>query len=141
MSRWPYVFFTAACFYIMVGVCWGMYMGITHDHATSPGHAHLNLLGFVSLSIMGGYYALLGKETPNWLIATNFTLMNLGVCLLAPALFLVLSQTVEPTRIVPVFIVGEFSILLGFLAFFAAVIGGLRRASPKRSGLQAFATA
>lgn len=141
MSRWPYVFFAAACFYIMVGVCWGMYMGITHDQATSPGHAHLNLLGFVSLSIMGGFYALLGKETPNWLIATNFTLMNLGVCLLAPALFLVLSQRVEPAQVVPVFMVGEFCILFGFLAFGAAVLRGLRRAGGMRSGLRAYLAA
>lgn len=141
MSRWPYVFFVAACFYIMVGVCWGMYMGITHDTATAPGHAHLNLLGFVSLSIMGGFYALLGKETPGWLVATNFGLMNLGVCLLAPALFLLLSQRVEVAQVVPVFMVGEFSILFGFLAFFAAVIGGLRRAGKARSGLRAFAAA
>ena len=141
MSRWPYVFFAAACFYIMIGVCWGMYMGITHDTATAPGHAHLNLLGFVSLSIMGGFYALLGKETPGWLIATNFGLMNLGVCLLAPALFLLLSQRVEVAQVVPVFMIGEFSVLFGFLAFFAAVVGGLRRAGRARSGLKGFAVA
>ena len=141
MSRWPYVFFTAACGYIMIGVCWGMYMGMSRDMATAPGHAHLNLLGFVSLSIMGGYYALLGKETPNWLIATNFTLMNIGVCLMAPSLFLVLSQRVEVPTIIPFIITGEFSILLGFLAFFAAVVGGLRRASRTRGGIKGFAIA
>jgi hypothetical protein len=141
MSRWPYVFFAAACFYIMVGVCWGMYMGITHDVATAPGHAHLNLLGFVSLSIMGSFYALLGKETPHWLVTTNFALMNLGVCLLAPALFLLLSQRVEVAQVVPVFMIGEFSILFGFLAFGAAVVLGLRRAGKARSGLMGFATA
>lgn len=141
MSRWPYVFFTAACFYIMVGVCWGMYMGITHDMATAPGHAHLNLLGFVSLSIMGGFYALLGKETPNWLIAANFGLMNLGVSLMAPILFLLLSQRVEPPTLVPFLIFAEFSILFGFLAFFAAVVMGLRRAGQSRRSLTGFAVA
>lgn len=141
MSRWPYVFFAAACFYIMVGVCWGMYMGMSRDMATAPGHAHLNLLGFVSLSIMGGFYALLGKETPNWLIATNFGLMNLGVCLMAPSLFLVLSQRVDVPTIVPFIAVGEFSILFGFLAFFTAVVGGLRRAGQSRRGLAGFAIA
>ncbi|MCE3288966.1 MAG: hypothetical protein K0R83_978, partial [Caulobacter sp.] len=60
-------------------------------------------------------------------IATNFGLMNLGVCLLAPALFLLLSQRVEVATVVPVFMIGEFSILFGFLAFFAAVVMGLRR--------------
>ena len=49
MSRWPNAFFMMATCCIMVGTSWGLYMSVTHDFATSPAHAHLNLLGFVSL--------------------------------------------------------------------------------------------
>jgi hypothetical protein len=42
---------------------------------------------------------------------------------------------------VPFIIVGEFSILFGFLAFFAAVVMGLRRAGQSRRGLTGFAIA
>ena len=33
-------------------------MGISKDHAAMPAHAHLNLLGFVSLFLFGFYYRL-----------------------------------------------------------------------------------
>lgn len=33
-------------------------MGISQDHSTAPAHAHLNLLGWVSLFMMGLYYRL-----------------------------------------------------------------------------------
>jgi len=33
-------------------------MGISQDHSTFPAHAHLNLLGWVSLFLFGIYYHL-----------------------------------------------------------------------------------
>jgi len=33
-------------------------MGISENHATMPAHAHLNLLGWVSLFLIGTYYRL-----------------------------------------------------------------------------------
>ena len=41
-----------------VGVIWGIQMGISQNHAAMPAHAHLNLLGFVSLFLFGFYYRL-----------------------------------------------------------------------------------
>jgi hypothetical protein len=37
---------------------WGIVMGISEDHSTMPAHAHLNLLGWVSLFLFGIYYHL-----------------------------------------------------------------------------------
>jgi len=42
----------------LVGMSWGITMGISHDHSTMPAHAHLNLLGWVSLFLFGVYYRL-----------------------------------------------------------------------------------
>jgi len=42
----------------LVGMAWGITMGISHDHSTMPAHAHLNLLGWVSLFLFGVYYRL-----------------------------------------------------------------------------------
>ena len=40
-------------------------MGATQATICSdPAHAHLNLLGWVTLSLMGGFYALSGKGAP-----------------------------------------------------------------------------
>jgi hypothetical protein len=50
--------FQAAVMCVIVGMCWGIAMGISHDHSTMPAHAHLNLLGWVSLFLFGLFYHL-----------------------------------------------------------------------------------
>ncbi len=50
--------FRAAVLLVMSGMVWGMVMGISQDHSTMPAHAHLNLLGWVSLFLFGIYYRL-----------------------------------------------------------------------------------
>ncbi len=48
--------FRAAVLMVIVGMVWGIVMGIGQDHSTLPAHAHLNLLGWVSLFLFGIYY-------------------------------------------------------------------------------------
>lgn len=50
-------FFTAVIVGL-VGMSWGIYMAISQDHSTMPAHAHLNLLGWVSLFLFGIFYRL-----------------------------------------------------------------------------------
>jgi hypothetical protein len=40
------------------GMIWGIVMAISQNHAAMPAHAHLNLLGFVSLFLFGLFYHL-----------------------------------------------------------------------------------
>jgi hypothetical protein len=50
--------FRAAVLMAIAGMIWGIVMGISQDHSTLPAHAHLNLLGWVSLFLFGIYYHL-----------------------------------------------------------------------------------
>jgi|SRR6185312_15070231 peptidoglycan/LPS O-acetylase OafA/YrhL len=50
--------FQAAVLFVLVGMIWGIQMAITQDHSAFPAHAHLNLLGWVSLFLFGIYYRL-----------------------------------------------------------------------------------
>ena len=50
--------FRAAVVMVIAGMIWGITMAITQDHSTLPAHAHLNLLGWVSLFLFGIYYHL-----------------------------------------------------------------------------------
>jgi hypothetical protein len=50
--------FRAAVVMVIAGMIWGIAMGISQDHSTLPAHAHLNLLGWVSLFLFGIYYHL-----------------------------------------------------------------------------------
>ena len=50
--------FRAAVILVAVGMIWGIVMGKSQDHSTMPAHAHLNLLGWVSLFLFGIFYHL-----------------------------------------------------------------------------------
>jgi hypothetical protein len=53
LPRWC---FALASVTAVIGVSLGIYMGLAHDFTLAPVHAHINLLGWVSLFIMGLYY-------------------------------------------------------------------------------------
>jgi hypothetical protein len=53
MSRLPLLFIATAALCLVVGVALGIAMGIAHDFSFAPVHAHLNLLGWTSLALMG----------------------------------------------------------------------------------------
>ena len=48
--------FQAAVVLVLAGMGWGVVMAASGDHSTMPAHAHLNLLGWVSLFLFGIYY-------------------------------------------------------------------------------------
>jgi peptidoglycan/LPS O-acetylase OafA/YrhL len=50
--------FRAAVIFAIVGLAWGIMMAISEDHSEMPAHAHLNLLGWVSLFLFGIFYKL-----------------------------------------------------------------------------------
>ncbi|MGD9979955.1 MAG: hypothetical protein AB7H66_15760 [Hyphomonadaceae bacterium] len=51
--RYDLIFITAALLCLLVGEGLGIYMGIAQDFLLSPAHAHLNLLGWVTLAAFG----------------------------------------------------------------------------------------
>jgi len=128
-DRWPHAFFGAAAFYAMVGVSWGLTMSITKHHETYSAHAHLNLLGWVSLALMGTFYALLGQGAPNWVKLTNFVLSNVGVTCMITGLYFYLSQTGSPVFYGPLLAVGGLCTVSGFFVFgITAVTTAFRKA-------------
>ena len=50
--------FQAGVLFVLAGMVWGLQMAISNDHSAFPAHAHLNLLGFVSLFLFGFYYRM-----------------------------------------------------------------------------------
>jgi len=126
-SRWPHAFFAAAATSAMIGVCWGLTMSIIQNHATYSAHAHLNLLGWTSLALMGTFYALLGQSVPNWVKLTNFTLSNVGVISMISGLFMYLGQVGSPVIYGPLLAVGGLCTVSGFLLFGGTVLSSLVR--------------
>jgi peptidoglycan/LPS O-acetylase OafA/YrhL len=50
--------FRAAVLFGIAGMAWGIDMAVRGDHTQFPAHAHLNLLGWVSLFLIGVFYRL-----------------------------------------------------------------------------------
>jgi len=126
MSRISIAFFGAAVVYALGGMVLGVYMGASNDHTMAPVHAHINLLGWASLALMGAFYGLAGARTPAKLAWANFGLSNLGNLLALPMVAVV--QSGKPP-IVPVLVGGEVAIVLGMLLFGIAIIQ-VARSSP-----------
>jgi len=43
---------------LLLGMLWGISMGIRADFTLAPAHAHLNLVGFVLMFLVGLYYRI-----------------------------------------------------------------------------------
>jgi hypothetical protein len=52
-NRLPLLFLATAALCLLTGTSLGIAMGIAHDFRFAPVHAHLNLLGWTSLALMG----------------------------------------------------------------------------------------
>ena len=50
--------FLSAVLLAIVGMLWGIDMAMSGDHSAMPAHAHLNLLGWVTLFLFGIFYHL-----------------------------------------------------------------------------------
>jgi len=50
--------FVAAVICAIIGMMMGLHMAISGEHLQKPAHAHVNLLGWVSLFLYGVYYRL-----------------------------------------------------------------------------------
>jgi hypothetical protein len=112
MSKLPLAFFSTGALCVVGGMIWGIIMAASGDHAMMPAHAHLNLMGWATLSLMGIFYALTGKnDRLGWL---NSVLSTLGVVISIPSLAMLLAgnQAMEKGATV-----GAILALLGMLVF------------------------
>ena len=66
--------FRLAVLFVIAGMAMGIGMAASHDHSIMPAHAHLNLLGWVSLFLFGVYY----ERRPN-LDASRLARVQVGV--------------------------------------------------------------
>ncbi|HEY1329280.1 MAG TPA: cytochrome-c oxidase [Casimicrobiaceae bacterium] len=84
-------FIKIAVLYLAVGVTLGLIMGIRQSFALAPVHAHINLLGWASLALVGLVYHAYPAAAETRLARIHFWLHNLGLPPLMIALALMLS--------------------------------------------------
>ena len=115
--------FGALC--LLAGMTLGMQMGGSGDFTLMPAHAHLNLLGWVTMSLYGAFYALTRETLSEKLAWTNFGFSAAGVIVMIPFLAMMLSSGNEALEVY-VAIGGGLS-MLGLLVFGVSVTKELLR--------------
>jgi hypothetical protein len=119
MSRLSLSFFTVAALCGLAGMIFGAVMGMTQDFSLSPSHAHLNLLGWTSLALMGGYYAL--SRRGGRLGWTNFVLSSAGALAMSISLGIYLAGN---AAFVTGVLIGTVLAVAGMVAFVSSVLAG-----------------
>ncbi|TMK38278.1 MAG: hypothetical protein E6G70_30025, partial [Alphaproteobacteria bacterium] len=97
----------------------GIVMGISEDHSTMPAHAHLNLLGWVSLFLFGIYYRLHPMADRSRLAFIQVWVWIVGTITLTFGVALVHSghKIGEPIAAVSSLVVLADTLLFGWLVF------------------------
>ena len=90
MPRVSLWFFAVAPIYVLIGMGFGIFMGATENFTLAPAHAHLNLIGWVTMALYGTFYAL-AREASKKLAWAVFWLNNAGAAIMFPSLAMVLT--------------------------------------------------
>lgn len=108
-------FIRIAVVYFVLAVILGITMGIIQKFELTTVHAHLNLLGWVSLTLFGLIYHHYPRAGENKLATVHFWLHNLGLPIMQGSLFIMM--TTGNHGLVVGAIIGSLMIGIGALLF------------------------
>jgi cbb3-type cytochrome oxidase subunit 1 len=114
-------FIRCAVLYGLIGMAIGIYMAASNHHDQAPTHAHLNLLGWVSMAIFGLVYRAFPSLAEGALPKAHFWIMNIGVIGMIAGLFMMFSGHME---FVPLSAASSIVVLIGMLLFAFIVYRG-----------------
>ena len=77
--------FRLAVLFVVIGMGMGIWMAASGNHSIMPAHAHLNLLGWVSLFLFGIYYERRPRLDASRLALIQVGLWSAGTVLLTTA--------------------------------------------------------
>lgn len=122
--RVSYFCFVFASIAALVGMSLGMGMGMSEDFTLAPVHAHLNLLGWVTMALYGLYHRGVDRRS-NRLAWGQVGCGSVGAALMAGGLAVYIPAH-DPALVVPVIIGSMFS-LASMAMFLVIVLLDLRR--------------
>ena len=106
--------FLAAVLAAIAGMLWGLDMAISENHAALPAHAHLNLLGWVSLFLFGIFYRLHPLLDATKIALVQVWVWIIGTIVMAVGVGLVSTGT---TSAEPIAAVGSLIVLADMVLF------------------------
>ncbi|MGH8362199.1 MAG: cytochrome-c oxidase [Gammaproteobacteria bacterium] len=124
-ARMAQIWLKIAVLYLLIGVIFGLVMGMSHQFQYAPVHAHINLLGWASLGLSGVIYWLCPRAGGHWLGLVHFWLHNIGLPIFVAGLFFL--QAGHPAA-QPVVAVGATIAVIGIVFFTLNVFVSLKKA-------------
>lgn len=87
-----FYFFIIGVLCVTIGMFWGIQMSISEDHSLAGAHAHLNLVGWVSMGLFGLYYTLTPSAAASGLAKIHLLIATAGVVVMVPGIVIALKQ-------------------------------------------------
>jgi peptidoglycan/LPS O-acetylase OafA/YrhL len=115
MPKVSELFFKTAILFLILGIGAGLQMAISGDHGAFPAHAHINLLGWATSAIFGGYYALNPAKAARRIAMIHYGLYTIGIVVMLPSLYLMLQG--GRTELEPVVAGGSIIVAAAVLVF------------------------
>lgn len=112
MPKVSHYYFKTAIVFLIIGIAMGLQMSISGNHNVIGAHAHVNLLGWVTMALFGTYFALVPRKAEGRLAMIQYRVYTGGVVVIVPALYFMLlgNEALEPL------------VAIGSLVSFAGVI-------------------
>jgi hypothetical protein len=101
---------------LLVGMTVGIVMGIQNNFTLAPAHAHLNLIGFVLMFLVGLYYRIVPVAGKGRLAGTQAGLHILGAIVFPPGI------AVADLGGTPALAIAGSLIILTAMALFAFIV-------------------
>lgn len=89
MPRISEYYFRSAIIFLIIGISIGISMSMSQNHNVIGAHAHINLLGWVTSALFGGYFAL-NPAKAGRLAMIQYIIFTIGVVLMGGSLYLLL---------------------------------------------------
>lgn len=107
-------FLRIAVLYVLVGVTLGIVMAASKDHRMAAVHAHINLLGWVTMALFGLFYRAVPAAAGTKLASAHFWIHNVALPIQMGTLAMVVggNESVEP-----VLAIASVAIAVGLVCF------------------------
>ena len=114
----------AGVMFLIVGMIWGIEMGIRQEFSLAPAHAHFNLVGGVLLFVFGLYYRMVPAARDS-VLATWQSWLHIAGALLFPVGVAIVIRKGESFIVLP--IIGSL-IVVAAVVLFAVIVFRTTRA-------------
>jgi len=111
-----FYFYAAGVICVTLGMIWGIQMSASQDHTLAGAHAHLNLVGWVTLALFGVYYHLTPQAAAGMLARIHLVVAVAGVAIMIPGIAMAIQNQGETLAVT-----GSFLTLASMLIFIVTV--------------------